>query len=149
MRTLGIALRYWAQLCKLDRQAEGTLPPHSFNLLLVHFFQQEKKPVLPCIHDWLDGSDDVIETYESPVEKLGEWQTRNSMSVAELWIEFFEYYSLGITATDDVVSIRTANGYVRVRPVSFTQFIYSNRDVYILLYAVNYYIVQLLYRNIN
>ena len=40
VRTLGVALRYWASLVRLDRQAEGSLPPHSFAILLVHFLQQ-------------------------------------------------------------------------------------------------------------
>ena len=32
------------------------------------------------------------------------------MSIAELWIEFFEHYSLGIMSADNVISIRsTAN----------------------------------------
>ena len=34
-------VRYWASLVRLDRQAEGTLPPHSFAILLVYFLQQQ------------------------------------------------------------------------------------------------------------
>ena len=29
VRTLGTAFRFWANLVRLDRQAEGTLPPHT------------------------------------------------------------------------------------------------------------------------
>lgn len=35
------------------------------------------------------------------------------MGLAELWIEFFEYYSLGIHATDNVVSIRSTKNCTR------------------------------------
>ena len=46
----------------------------------------------------------------APVEKLVAWKTENQMSCAELWIEFFEHYSLGITSTDNIISVRsTAN----------------------------------------
>ena len=44
------------------------------------------------------------------MEKLVVWKTENQMSCAELWIEFFEHYSLGITSTDNIISVRsTAN----------------------------------------
>lgn len=62
-KTLVVALRYWAHLCKLDRQAEGTLPPHSFSLMLIHFLQRLKAPVLPCIHEYLNLED--VENYKS------------------------------------------------------------------------------------
>ena len=54
---------------RLDRQAEGTLPPHSFAILLVYFLQQQSKPVLPCIHSYLDTSAEES-LYTTPVEVL-------------------------------------------------------------------------------
>ena len=67
VRTLGVAFRYWASLVRLDRQAEGSLPPHSFAILLVYFLQQQSKPVLPCIHSYLDTSAEES-VYSTPVE---------------------------------------------------------------------------------
>ena len=61
--TLAIAMRFWAHMCKLDRQAEGTLPSHAFPILLIHYLQQLRKPVLPIIHDYLDSNE--VETYTS------------------------------------------------------------------------------------
>ena len=69
VRTLGVAFRYWASLVTLDRQAEGTLPPHSFAILLVYFLQQQSKPVLPCIHSYLDTKAEES-LYTTPVEVL-------------------------------------------------------------------------------
>ena len=69
VRTLGVAFKYWASLVMLDRQAEGTLPPHSFAILLVYFLQQQSKPVLPCIHSYLDTSTEET-VYTTPVEVL-------------------------------------------------------------------------------
>lgn len=57
VRTLLVSLRFWANICKLDRQAEGTLPPHSFALLMIHFLQRLRVPLLPCIHDFLSADD--------------------------------------------------------------------------------------------
>ena len=113
VRTLGVCLRTWAKACKVDRQAEGTLPSHSFPVLLIHFLQQEKKPILPCIHDYLTPESET-DLYKTPVDELEGWKTRNAMTVGELWIEFFEYYSLGFNMNENVVSIRKIGGYTRL-----------------------------------
>jgi hypothetical protein len=44
----------------MDRQAEGTLPPHTFVILLMYFLQQQTKPVLPCIHEYLEPSNEDV-----------------------------------------------------------------------------------------
>lgn len=38
------------QLCQMDDQSRGTLPPHVFPLMVVHFLQQHNPPVLPVLH---------------------------------------------------------------------------------------------------
>ena len=111
VRTLGVAMRYWAQLCKLDRQADGTLPPHCFPLLVVHFLQQLKEPVLPCIHESLKS--ETVETYEAPKDLFSNWKSKNKSSVAELWIELLEHYAIGISGNDNVISVRRAGGIPR------------------------------------
>ena len=94
VHTLAVAIRHWARLCGIDRQAEGTLPAHAFALLLVFFLQQETKPVLPCLHEHLERRADVdAAAYESPLKSL-RWKTRNGMTAAELLIEFFEFYAV-------------------------------------------------------
>jgi len=104
VRTVGVAFRYWASMVRLDRQAEGTLPPHTFAILLVYFLQQQTKPVLPCIHEFLDPSNEDL--YISPLGNLAEWRTQNKMSPAELWIELFAFLSIGFKSVELVVSIR-------------------------------------------
>ena len=113
VRCLGVCLRYWAKICKVDRQSEGTLPSHSFPILLIHFLQQEKKPIVPCIHDNLVSESDS-DMYKTPINELQQWKTRNFMTVGELWIEFFEYYALGFNMNENVVSIRKVGGYTRL-----------------------------------
>jgi len=104
VRTVGVAFRYWANLVRLDRQAEGTLPPHTFAILLIYFLQQQTKPVVPCIHEFLDASGEDV--YVTPVNALSEWRTQNKESPAELWIELFAFLSIGFKSTELVVSIR-------------------------------------------
>ena len=65
MIMMTMMIRYWASLVRLDRQREGTLPPHSFPILLIYFLQQQSKPVLPCIHSYTD-SDEASQPYTRP-----------------------------------------------------------------------------------
>jgi len=104
VRTVGLAFRYWASLVRLDRQAEGTLPPHTFAILLMYFLQQQTKPVVPCIHEYLDPT--IEDVYIPPAESLASWRTQNKMSPAELWIELFAFLSIGFKSAELVVSIR-------------------------------------------
>ena len=48
---LALALRYWAQLCKVDQQADGSMPAYAFVLMVIHFLQQCDPPVLPVIQE--------------------------------------------------------------------------------------------------
>ena len=104
--TLHFQFRYWASLVKLDRQAEGSLPPHSFAILLVYFLQQQSEPVLPCIHDYLDTAHNESDSYNSPYDSLKTWRTNNQKTVAELWIELFSFYSIGFQSAELVISIK-------------------------------------------
>ena len=113
VRTLGICLRFWAKICKIDRQSDGTLPSHSFPILLIHFLQQDKNPLIPCIHDFL-VTDCDSSIYKFPWDNLKDWRTQNAKTVGELWIEFFEYYALGLNMNENVVSIRKVGGYTRL-----------------------------------
>ena len=48
-----------------------------------------------------------------PVEKLSSWKSENQMSIAELWIEFFEHFTLGVLSSDSVISIRSTSDPVK------------------------------------
>jgi len=104
VRVLGVNFRYWAQITRLDKQAEGTLSPHTFSILLVYFLQQLDTPVLPCLHDFMEDSSDEI--YTSNPEKIRAWKCENTESVAELWIKLFQFYGLSYKVSELVVSIR-------------------------------------------
>ena len=69
VKTLLIGLRFWAHICKLDRQAEGTLPPHAFALLMIHFLQRLRAPLLPCIHDFIPEKDKTLQENDSYMSK--------------------------------------------------------------------------------
>jgi len=47
------------------------------------------------------------------VEELAKWKTRNTMSCAQLLVEFFEFYALGFRQADYVISLRVAGGLAK------------------------------------
>nr|CAB3267384.1 terminal uridylyltransferase 4 [Phallusia mammillata] len=52
---LSMVFRTWAQLCKLDRQHEGSLPPYAFVLMTIFFMQ--KQNFLPVLHEIISPHD--------------------------------------------------------------------------------------------
>jgi hypothetical protein len=55
----------------------------------------------------------ILFSIPGPTEYLSTLKIRNNCSAAELWIEFFEFYSLGFNVNDDVVSLRNVGGFSR------------------------------------
>lgn len=104
LRQLGINFRHWASITRFDEERNGTLPPHAFNILLIFFLQQLEQPVLPCIHENLI-KDEETKSFNPDYEKLKEWKSENTDSVAQLWIQLFQFYGMGPV---QVVSIRSS-----------------------------------------
>ncbi|KAF8766861.1 Terminal uridylyltransferase 4 like protein [Argiope bruennichi] len=103
--TLGIALRYWAKLCKIDQQNRGTLPSCCFPLFLIHFLQQVQPPVLPVLHEIEGfGPSEFFEKFSLE----NNWKSENTDSIGELWLKFFHFYSFDYKVGQHVVCIRSS-----------------------------------------
>lgn len=102
---LGIAFRYWAQLCQIDNQGRGTLPPHVFPLMVVHFLQQHNPPVLPVLHLLHPKPDG--ESYLKPADLGDSWKAgKNTQGIGRLWLEMFRFYAVGFKITEYVINVR-------------------------------------------
>ncbi|XP_071539111.1 terminal uridylyltransferase 7-like isoform X2 [Panulirus ornatus] len=101
---LGVAFRYWAQLCQIDDQSRGTLPPHVFPLMVVHFLQQHQPPVLPVLHQLHPNPDG--DSYLHPAELGDKWRCSNTECVGKLWLDMFRFYTVGYKMTDFVINVR-------------------------------------------
>lgn len=51
--------------------------------------------------------------FPAPIDQLKTWTTDNKMTTAELWIEFFEQFALGTSASDDIITIRSSGACSR------------------------------------
>lgn len=100
-----MAFRFWAKLCHVDRQEEGTLPAYSTGLMTIYFLQKCQPPVLPVF---------VIQPEETRIERLFEILQRvaqnfkgtNKTCLGELWLELLQFYCQGFDSSRTVISIR-------------------------------------------
>ena len=48
---LAMTLRYWARLCGVDSQSDGSMPAYSFVLMTIYFLKHCKPPVVPVLQE--------------------------------------------------------------------------------------------------
>ncbi|XP_077548251.1 terminal uridylyltransferase 4-like [Haemaphysalis longicornis] len=121
VQTLGVAFRFWANICGLDQQEKGTLPAHAFALMTVFFLQQCKPAVLPVLHE-LKRCDEP-ESYVKPKDLEGRWACKNFRSVGQLWVELLRFYAVEFKLSKHVVCIRNS------QPVLITEKKWNNRYI--------------------
>ncbi|XP_078656960.1 terminal uridylyltransferase 7-like isoform X4 [Branchiostoma floridae x Branchiostoma belcheri] len=125
VRTLGLAFRYWARVCHLDCQSEGSMPPHAYIIMTVYFLQKHQPPLLPVLHEAIpdsihhttvierDGKVLIprVEKNSEPVDVTSYRQTPGR--VGALWLELLRYYSVDVELEDVVISIRKSSAITR------------------------------------
>ena len=82
MRSLCLIVKHWAKRHDLNCPFEHTLSSYAWSLLVLHFLQTCEPPVLPCLHP-----DTTAVMRPLPNQK-------NSHSIAELLLGFFERFAL-------------------------------------------------------
>ncbi|CAH1242765.1 ZCCHC11 [Branchiostoma lanceolatum] len=126
VRTLGLAFRYWARMCHLDCQSEGSMPPHAYIIMTVYFLQNHQPPLLPVLHEAIpdsihhttvieqDGKVLIprVEKNSEPVDVTSYRQTTGQLGA--LWLELLRYYSVDVELEDVVISIRKSSAITRV-----------------------------------
>eukprot|EP00607_Mallomonas_marina_P002659 CAMPEP_0182437790 /NCGR_PEP_ID=MMETSP1167-20130531/85285_1 /TAXON_ID=2988 /ORGANISM="Mallomonas Sp, Strain CCMP3275" /LENGTH=567 /DNA_ID=CAMNT_0024630833 /DNA_START=1036 /DNA_END=2739 /DNA_ORIENTATION=- len=135
VRALAFLIKKWAKQKDLNDPQKGTLSSYGYILCLLYFLQTRNPPVLPSLQqlpeDWLGKtlSTKPVQLpvrYEShPVDGrpcntyfynpastgggfalLQNFASKNRQTVAELFCEFFNFYSWGFNFRHHVVSIR-------------------------------------------
>ncbi|GFN98556.1 Zinc finger, cchc domain containing 6 [Plakobranchus ocellatus] len=121
VRKLAVAFRYWAHLCGLDRQKDGFIPPQALNVMVIYFLQKLNPQVIPTIVPPKVSGEDVGDFRQDKpsFEKMrakamsGAKETRNKMSVGELWLRLLRFYSIDFDVGGVVVSIRSGQAVPR------------------------------------
>ncbi|XP_038056333.1 terminal uridylyltransferase 4-like [Patiria miniata] len=83
-----MAFRYWARLCGLDSQSDGSMPAYSFVLMTIFFLQHCDPPVVPVLQE-----DETLER-------------QNTDTLGELWIKMLQFYTVDVAVEEMVISVR-------------------------------------------
>ncbi|CAF5190869.1 unnamed protein product, partial [Rotaria magnacalcarata] len=102
--------------CDIDKADVGTLHPVVYHIMVIHFLQQVDQPVLPCLHEYAYGINNVPVTlnenhypeFFKVCEKYSrEWKSKNTTTVEMLFLQLLSYYVKTFSAKQFVVSIQT------------------------------------------
>lgn len=102
VRPLTFSIRRWAQSCGLTNPSPGRwISNFSLSCLVMYFLQQLRQPILPAIGALVKAAsatdirvteDGINCTFARDLDRLG-FCSRNTSSLSELLLQFFEFYS--------------------------------------------------------
>ncbi|XP_034485204.1 poly(A) RNA polymerase, mitochondrial isoform X2 [Drosophila innubila] len=102
VRPLTFSIRRWAQSCGLTNPSPGRwISNFSLSCLVMYFLQQLRQPILPSISAMVKAAaaadirvteDGINCTFARDMERVS-FPSRNTSSLSELLLQFFEFYS--------------------------------------------------------
>ncbi|PSS24195.1 UTP:RNA uridylyltransferase [Actinidia chinensis var. chinensis] len=113
LRQLAFIVKHWAKSRGVNETYQGTLSSYAYVLMCIHFLQQRKPAILPCLQGmertYVVKVDNIECAYFDQVEKLSGFGSRNRESIAQLVWAFFNYWAYCHDYTNDVISVRTGS----------------------------------------
>ncbi|XVF79934.1 hypothetical protein PTKIN_Ptkin15bG0030100 [Pterospermum kingtungense] len=113
LRQLAFIVKHWAKSRVVNETYQGTLSSYAYVLMCIHFLQQRRPAILPCLQGmertYFVTVDDIECAYFDQVEKLRNFGSSNKETVAQLVWAFFNYWAYGHDYGNSVVSIRTGS----------------------------------------
>ncbi|KAI8025349.1 UTP:RNA uridylyltransferase 1 [Camellia lanceoleosa] len=113
LRQLALIVKHWAKSRGVNATYQGTLSSYAYVLMCIHFLQQRKPAILPCLQGmertYAVTVDNIECAYFDQVDKLSGFGSRNRESIAQLVWAFFNYWAYCHDYANDVISIRTGS----------------------------------------
>lgn len=111
LRQLAFIVKHWAKSRGVNETYQGTLSSYAYVLMCIHFLQQRKPAILPCLQGmeatYAVTVEDVECAFFDQVEKLRDFGSSNHESIAQLVWAFFNYWAYCHDYTNSVISVRT------------------------------------------
>jgi DNA polymerase sigma len=118
---LAFVVKYWSKLRGINDPPSGTLSSYAYVQMLLFYLQVRNTPILPSLQD-LAKNKDLIKTQKDFVRVsvegwdctrlnarlFKEFSARNTESLGELLVGFFDYYSRHFDFKNSLISIRAA-----------------------------------------
>ncbi|KAL6499334.1 hypothetical protein OROHE_025997 [Orobanche hederae] len=113
LRQLAFIVKHWAKSRGVNQTYRGTLSSYAYVLMCIHFLQQRRPAILPCLQGmditYFATVDNVECAYFDQVEKLQNYGSRNVESIAQLVWSFFHYWAYCHNYANDVISVRNGS----------------------------------------
>ncbi|KAJ6710034.1 POLY A polymerase CID PAP -RELATED [Salix koriyanagi] len=113
LRQLAFIVKHWAKSRGVNATYQGTLSSYAYVLMCIHFLQQRRPAILPCLqeigHTYSVTVDDIQCAYFDQVEKLRGFGSGNKETIARLVWGFFNYWAYSHDYANAVISVRTGS----------------------------------------
>lgn len=117
VQELGYTVKLFAKLCDIGDASRGSLSSYAYILMVIHFLQQRKPPVIPVLQELYEkGSQKptvIVDGWNAwffqDLSKLEEvWPNlgSNRESVGSLWLGFLRYYTEDFNFKERVINIK-------------------------------------------
>ncbi|XP_034205278.1 UTP:RNA uridylyltransferase 1 isoform X2 [Prunus dulcis] len=113
LRQLAFIVKHWAKSRGVNETYQGTLSSYAYVLMCIHFLQQRRPAVLPCLQEMQSTYSVTVENIEcaffDQVDKLRDFGSPNREPIAKLVWAFFNYWAYGHDYANSVISVRTGS----------------------------------------
>ncbi|XP_059224181.1 poly(A) RNA polymerase gld-2 homolog B [Stomoxys calcitrans] len=111
LRPLVLVTKLWAQHHNINNAKNMTISSYSLVLMVIHFLQYAvQPPVLPCLHQMFPHKFPLLRSndfgFVDMNETIGPYESKNSQTIGELFLNFLEYYS-NFDYSQHAISVRT------------------------------------------
>ncbi|KAL9685718.1 hypothetical protein QQ045_023169 [Rhodiola kirilowii] len=111
LRQLAFIVKHWAKSRRVNETYHGTLSSYAYVLMCIHFLQQRRPAILPCLQGMKTTYSVTIENvhcaFFDRVDQLQDFGRRNNESISQLVWSFFNYWAYGHDYANSVISVRT------------------------------------------
>ncbi|XLR54698.1 hypothetical protein HN51_023166 [Arachis hypogaea] len=113
LRQLAFIIKHWAKSRGVNETYHGTLSSYAYVLMCIHFLQQRRPAILPCLQEmestYSVNVDNVNCAYFDKVGRLADFGRPNKETIAQLVWGFFYYWAYCHDYANSVISVRTGS----------------------------------------
>lgn len=109
IRPIMLVIKKWARHCEINDASKGTLSSYTLALMVLHYLQTLKDPVLPSLQrDYPNCFDPFMDLDFVPgaAQHIPRYISKNKFSLGELFLGFLRYYTLNFRWDSQIISVR-------------------------------------------
>ncbi|XP_068166623.1 poly(A) RNA polymerase GLD2 isoform X2 [Antennarius striatus] len=109
VRPIILVVKKWARHNQINDASKGTLSSYGLVLMILHYLQTVRTPVLPSLQRDYPGCFDpdmAIDMVPDGSKNIPSYNSRNQSSLGELLLGFLRYYAVHFRWNEQVISVR-------------------------------------------